>query len=112
MTDHEFEEVLAQWRPAAPPRRLRDQVLRRRRPLWPWLAATAALLAVVVGASRVTARWTSDLAGPDAPHDVGELLAREVEASADELARLAADWRVAEAAARARGGDPLLQEAP
>lgn len=51
MKDDQVEDLLRRVRPAGPPLELRARILASRaaRPVWPWTAAAAALLALIVG---------------------------------------------------------------
>lgn len=46
MSDSDIEELLRRYRPAGPPKQLRERILaiERTERIWPWMAAAAALL--------------------------------------------------------------------
>jgi hypothetical protein len=70
---HEIEELLRRYRPLGPTPELRAHVMSPpvdARRAWPWLAAAAALLAVVAGLNVATERLTGSWAEPLADHQV------------------------------------------
>ena len=79
LNEPEFENLLRRYRPSDPPSGLRERIVLvpTSRPVWPWAAAAAALLASVMTLTMATERAAGriDLGLDQSAVQVGELTA-------------------------------------